>query len=99
MSSKLDTEVKQRKKAEREVKELKSCLKFAAKNKFGDKRQKVDRGDDEKDAGGTPDRKKEKDNFDGTPNTLDTKSVSAPSDALHSEKRKRERDLTRPCHL
>lgn len=84
MSSKLDTEVKQRKKAEREVKDLKSCLKFAAKNKFGDKQQKVDRDNDEKDAGGTSDRKKEKDNFDGTPNTLNIKSVSAPSDTPHS---------------
>lgn len=54
----------------------------------------MDRDDDEKDAGGTLDRKEEKDNFDGTPNTLDTKSVSAPSDAPHSEKGKRERDLT-----
>lgn len=54
MSSKLDTEVKQRNRAEREVKEVKSHLKFAAKNKFGNKRQKVDRDDDEKDAGVPP---------------------------------------------
>lgn len=90
----LDTEVKRRKKAEREVEQLKSRLKFSDKNKLGDKQQKVNRVDSKKEDSGQSDRNDEQDKFDGTADTLDTKSVSASFDTPSSNKEKGERDLT-----
>lgn len=90
----LDTEVKRRKKAEREVEQLKSRLKFSDKNKFGDKRQKVNRVDAKKEDSDQSDRNDEQDKFDGTADTLDTKSVSASSGTSGSNREKVERDLT-----
>lgn len=92
-NSKLNEEIKKRKKAEREVEKLKAQLEFAKKNKFGDTRQKVNRDETGKPGEENPDRNDEKDNFDGTDDTLDTKSVSDPSDAPEPKKEK-QRDLS-----
>ena len=79
MCSKLDEEVLKRKKAEHKAESLKSQLDFAKKNKFGNKQQKVPKCETGKSVEENPDRTDEKDNFDGTTDTLETKSVSEPS--------------------
>lgn len=78
--SKLDEEIMRRKKAEQKAEKLQAQLKFAKKNKFGDKQQKVNKTEDKDPSEENPDRTNEKDNFDGTADTLETKPVSEPSD-------------------
>lgn len=68
----LEAQRKKRIAAEREIAILKAQLKFAQTNQSGDKSQKV-RKADSKDA--TSDRNYEKDNFDGTSESLSSVSV------------------------
>ena len=82
MQSLLEEERNSRKSLERENTKLKEQLKSARKNRFGSKRQSV-----KKDASVSDDdpvdREKEKDGFDGTDESLDTRSV-AKSDTRES---------------
>ena len=76
LQSLLEEERESRKSLERENIKLKEQLKSARKNRFGSKKQSV-----KKDASGSDDdpvdREKEKDGFDGTDESLDTRSVAA----------------------
>ena len=92
LDSKLDTETKKRKKAEQRVEKLENQLAFARKNQFGDKRQKVKNANEDESNGENPDRNDEQEKFDGTDDTLETKSVPEPSDAPVSKKETK-RDL------
>lgn len=92
MALALSAETLKRKQAESKSEKLKSQLEFAQKNKFGNKQQKVSRGTDGPSVEETPDRNDEQDKFDGTADTLDTKSVSEPCEAPVSKKEKH-RDL------
>lgn len=86
----LADERKRRQAAESEARRLKEQLKFAQKNKFGDKRQKARiKEDKDNDA----DRNNEKDNYDGTDDTLSTESVS-DNGVTGQDRQKSERDLT-----
>ena len=67
--SRLDEETRKRKAAERKAQRLDEQLKYANANRFGDKRQKVKKTPDKTDS---PDRNKEKEDFDGTDDTLRT---------------------------
>ena len=58
----LASEVKKRKAAERKVDDLKAKLKFANKNRFGDKSHRTKKKDSDEES----DRTKDKDDFDGT---------------------------------
>lgn len=89
LDSRLDTETKKRKKAEQRVEQLENQLAFARKNQFGDKRQKVKNANEDESNGENPDRNDEQEKFDGTDDTLETKSVPEPSDAPVSKKRRR----------
>lgn len=81
-----------RKQAEARARKLDQQLKFAWKNQFGDKRQKAKQtGRKEEDA----DRGHEKDGFDGTEDTLSTKSVPENPAAGQPSVPKKERDLTK----
>ena len=75
LQSLLEEERESRKSLERENIKLKEQLKSARKNRFGSKKQSV-----KKDASGSDDdpvdREKEKDGFDGTDESLDTRSVA-----------------------
>lgn len=88
----LSAETRKRKKAECKSEKLKAQLDFAQKNKFGNKQQKVNRGEDGHSVGKTPDRNDEQEKFDGTDDTLETQSVSEPSAARAPEQEKK-RDL------
>ena len=70
--SELSSERSKRKAAEARARKLDQQLKFAQKNRFGDKRQKA-RKDEKKDE--AADREDEKDKFDGTDETVSTQSV------------------------
>ena len=65
--SRLDEETRKRKAAERKAQRLDERLKYANANRLGDKRQKVKKDSDKPDE---PDRNKEKEDFDGTDDTL-----------------------------
>lgn len=90
IKSALDEERSKRKKAEAKAAKLDQQLKFARKNKFGDKRQKAHK-DEKKDYA---DRQDEKDGFDGTAGSLSTGSVQDNPPATPSVADKKERDLT-----
>lgn len=92
-NSKLTEEIKKRRKAELEAEKLKAQLAFAKKNKFGKKQQKVTQCEADKSSEEDPDRTDKKENYDGTDDTLETKSVSAPSDTPEPKKYK-QRDLS-----
>ena len=68
----MSEERSKRKKAEAKARKLDQQLKYAQKNKLGDKRQNA-RKDEGKDD--SADREDEKDKFDGTESTVSTKSV------------------------
>ena len=70
----LEEERKSRKSLEREITKLKEQLKSARKNRFGSKKQSVKKDDSGSDDDPV-DREKEKDGFDGTDESLDTRSV------------------------
>ena len=69
LQSQLIGETRKRKAAECKSQRLDECLKQAYADRFGDKRQKVKK---EQGKGEEPDRNKEKDDFDGTDDTLRT---------------------------
>ncbi len=81
------------KSAERKVADLTAKLKFADKNRFGDKRQKVKKVESTK--AEESDRGKDEDNFDGTSSSLPDNSVSKNDVSSNEEKPpKKERDLS-----
>ena len=91
LQSQLIEETRKRKAAERKAQRLDECLKQANADRFGDKRQKVKK---EQGKGEEPDRNKEKDDFDGTDDTLRTDSVIQASEVQVAHTAKKERDLT-----
>ena len=74
LQSLLEEERESRKSLERENIKLKEQLKSACKNRFGSKRQSVKKDDSGLDDDPV-DREREKDGFDGTDESLDTRSV------------------------
>ena len=66
LESSLKYEIKRRKAAERKVDDLKAKLKFANKNRFGDKSHRTKKKDSDEES----DRTKDKDDFDGTSSSL-----------------------------
>ena len=89
--SRLDEETRKRKAAERKAQRLDERLKYANANRFGDKRQKVKKDSDKPDE---PDRNKEKEDFDGTDDTLRTDSVNNEAGNPENQPPKKERDLS-----
>ena len=89
--SRLDEETRKRKAAERKAQRLDERLKYANANRFGDKRQKVKKDSDKIDE---PDRNKEKEDFDGTDDTLCTASVNQDKGIQEKNPDKKERDLS-----
>ena len=71
LENRLSEEHKLRKSAERKIKSLQERLDYAHQERFGDRRQKIK----SKAKTGDSDRNKEKDDYDGTDNTLHTDSV------------------------
>ena len=69
----LASEVKKRKAAERKVDDLKAKLKFANKNRFGDKSHRTKKKDSDEES----DRTKDKDDFDGTSSSLPANSIAS----------------------
>lgn len=82
LQSLLEEERESRHSLERENTKLKEQLKFARKQRFGSKRQSVNKDDSGRD-NDLVDRENEKDGFDGTEESLDTRSV-AESDTQES---------------
>lgn len=91
IKAELSEERSKRKKAEAKARKLDQQLKYAQKNKFGDKRQNA-RKDDGKDD--SVDREDEKDKFDGTEGTVSTKSVQENPKEENPVKVKKERDTS-----
>ena len=91
LQSLLDEETRKRKSAERKAQRLDERLKHANADRFGDKRQKVTKGQDKAEE---PDRNKEKDDFDGTDGTLRTDSVPKGTEGQGSLSAKNGRDLS-----
>ncbi len=92
LQSLLEKERNSRKSLERENIKLKEQLKFANKNRFGSKRQSIKKDDSGPDDDDPVDREKEKDGFDGTEESLDTRSVpeSAPEESRPSSPNQRD---------
>lgn len=93
LESSLKDSERKRKAAERKVDDLKAKLKFANKNRFGDKSHRTKKKDSDEDS----DRTKDKDDFDGTSSSLPANSIanknvgkSAVTDTLE----KKPRDLS-----
>ena len=90
LENRLSEEHKLRKSAERKIKSLQEKLDYAHQERFGDRRQKIQSKAKTSDS----DRRKEKDDYDGTDDTLRTNSVDhAPSQEVKESSRK-ERDLS-----
>ena len=90
LENRLSEEHKLRKSAERKIKSLQEKLDYAHQERFGDRRQKIKSIAKP----GDSDRRKEKDDYDGTDDTLRTDSVGhAPSQEV-KESSKKERDLS-----
>ena len=86
----LSEEHKLRKSAERKIKSLQERLDYVNQERFGNRRQRIK----SKAKTGDSDRNKEKDDYDGTDDTLRTDSVDhVPSQEL-KEPSKKERDLS-----
>ena len=88
IKAELREERSKRKKAEAKARKLDQQLKYARKNKFGDKRQNACK-DEKKDD--SADREDEKDKFDGTEGTVSTKSVQENPKEENPLKEKKER--------
>lgn len=89
----LASEVKKRKAAERKVDDLKAKLKFANKNRFGDKSY----GSKKKNSDEESDRTKDKDDFDGTSSSLPENSIAnkkVDKSAVTETSEKKPRDLS-----
>jgi transposase len=90
LENRLSEEHKLRKSAERKIKSLQEKLDYAHQERFGDRRQKIQSKAKTSDS----DRRKEKDNYDGTDDTLRTDSVGhVPSQEL-KEPSGKDRDLS-----
>ena len=91
IKAELREERSKRKKAEAKARKLDQQLKYAQKNKFGDKRQNARKDEKREDSA---DREDEKDKFDGTEGSVSAKSVhEAPTEA-NPVKEKKERDTS-----
>ena len=86
----LSEEHKLRKSAERKIKSLQERLDYAHQERFGDRRQKIK----SKAKTGDSDRNKEKDDYDGTDDTLRTDSVGHVQSPEVKEPSGKERDLS-----
>ena len=89
----LASEVKRRKAAERRVDDLKAKLKFANKNRFGDKSHRTRKSESEEES----DRTKDKDDFDGTSSSLPENSIvnkEPEASASTAPQEKKPRDLS-----
>ena len=91
IKAELREERSKRKKAEAKARKLDQQLKYAQKNKFGDKRQNARKDEKKEDAA---DREDEKDKFDGTEGTVSTKSVQESPAEDNPVKEKKERDTS-----
>ena len=91
LQNSLDEETCKRKAAERKAQRLDERLKYANANRFGDKRQKVKKASDKTD---DSDRHKEKEDFDGTDDTLCTDSVNRDKGNRDNQCGMKERDLS-----
>ena len=90
LENRLSEEHKLRKSAERKIKSLQEKLDYAHQERFGDRRQKIQSKAKTSDS----DHRKEKDNYDGTDDTLRTDSVGhVPSQEL-KEPSGKDRDLS-----
>ena len=90
LENRLSEEHKLRKSAERKIKSLQERLDYANQERFGDRRQKIHSKAKTSDS----DRRKEKDDYDGTDDTLRTDSVGhVPSQEL-KEPSGKDRDLS-----
>lgn len=86
----LSAERKLRKSAERKAKSLREKLDFTNQERFGDRRQRINSKATKSD----PDRQKEKDDYDGTDDTLRTDSVTENTPQEVKEPSGKERDLS-----
>ena len=90
----LSSEVKKRKAAERKAADLEAKLKFANKNRFGDKSHRSKKKDSDEES----DRTQDKDDFDGTSSSLPENSMankgSDASAAAPASQEKKPRDLS-----
>ena len=92
MRQEIYNEKEKRKRAEAKARKLDQQLKYARKNKFGDKCQKARKDKNKEDEA---DREDEKDKFDGTGGTVSTKSVQENNPLEeHPVKEKKERDVS-----
>ena len=91
MQTELNEERGKRKRAEAKARKLDQQLRYAQKNKFGDKRQNARKDKDREDEA---DREDEKDKFDGTDGTMSAKSVQENPKEENLVKEKKERDTS-----
>lgn len=91
MQTELNEERGKRKRAEAKARKLDQQLRYAQKNKFGDKRQNARKDKDREDEA---DREDEKDKFDGTDGTMAAKSVQENPKEENLVKEKKERDTS-----
>lgn len=89
LENRLSEERKLRKSAERKAKSLQEKLDFANQERFGDRRQRIN----PKAKKSASDRQKEKDDYDGTDDTLRTDSVDNNESRNEPALPKKERDL------
>ena len=92
IKSELSSERSKRKAAEARARKLDQQLKYARKNRFGDKCQKARKDGKEEDSA---DREDEKDRFDGTDGTASTGSVRKDLAEEHPTVEKKKRDLSK----
>ena len=91
MQTELNEERGKRKRAEAKARKLDQQLRYAQKNKFGDKRQNARK---DKDREEEADREDEKDKFDGTDGTMSAKSVQENPKEENPVEEKKERDAS-----
>lgn len=91
MQTELNEERGKRKRAEAKARKLDQQLRYAQKNKFGDKRQNARKDKDREDEA---DREDEKDKFDGTDGTMSAKSVQENPKEENPVEEKKERDTS-----
>ena len=90
LENRLSEERKLRKSAERKAKSLQEKLDFANQERFGDRRQRIN----PKAKQNASDRQKEKDDYDGTDDTLRTDSVDNNESRNEAALPRKERDLS-----
>ena len=90
LENRLSEERKLRKSAERKAKSLQEKLDLANQERFGDRRQRINSKAKKSDS----DRQKEKDDYDGTDDTLRTDSVAENKPQEVKESSRKKRDLS-----